>query len=150
MTNSKKCEFFPSYPLQDCRPTGRAGHRDTFEFSLKERCGKCQRRRKKRIQRGSAMPLFYLLSLQTALLPKVVTRPEDVQYVSVLKATGLVEADIAPASDAWGKYHIARTATVTRITEDGLAEINKMLHEPRRMARTLQIARNKMRRSSLA
>jgi hypothetical protein len=39
---------------------------------------------------------------------------------------------------------------VTRITEDGLAEINKMLHEPRRMARTLQIARNKMRRSSLA
>ncbi|MET3440882.1 hypothetical protein ABIC94_001637 [Variovorax paradoxus] len=96
------------------------------------------------------MPLFYLLYLQNVALPKVVTRPEDVQCVSVLKATGLVEADIAPASDSGGKYHIARTATVTRITEDGIAEINRMLHEPRRTARTLQIARNKMRRSLLA
>lgn len=96
------------------------------------------------------MPLLYLLYLQTAALPKVVTRPEDVQYVSVLTATGLIEADIAPASDPGGKYHVARTATVTRITEDGLEEINKLLDAPRRNARTLQIARNRMQRLSLA
>jgi hypothetical protein len=136
--------------VPDCRLTWRAGHRDTFEFFPEGAMRQVSASKKKRTQRGSAMPLFYLLSLQTALLPKVVTRPEDVQYVSVLKATGLVEADIAPASDAGGKYQIARTATVTRITEDGLAEINKMLHEPRRRARTLQIARNRMRRSSMA
>ncbi|MDR6890893.1 MULTISPECIES: hypothetical protein [Variovorax] len=96
------------------------------------------------------MPLLYLLYLQTAALPKVVTRPEDVQYVSVLKATGLIEADIAPASDPGGKYHVARTATVTRITEDGMAEISKLLEAPRRNTRTLQIARNMARRPSLA
>ncbi|MCR8961126.1 hypothetical protein M0765_026380 [Variovorax sp. S2] len=96
------------------------------------------------------MPLLYLLYLQNVALPKVVTRPEDVQYVSVLKATGLIEADIAPASDPIGKYHVARTATVTRITEDGIAEINRLLEAPRRNARTLQIARNIARRPSLA
>jgi hypothetical protein len=104
----------------------------------------------KRIKEVTAMPLFYLLSLQHVTLPKVVTRPEDVQHVSVLKATGLIEAEIAPASDAAGKYNAARTATVTRITEDGFAEINKMLNEPRRMERTLQLVRNRMRSSALS
>ncbi|WGT65611.1 hypothetical protein [Variovorax paradoxus] len=96
------------------------------------------------------LSLFYLLHLQSVALPKVVTRPEDVQYASVLKATGLIEADIAPASDAGGKYHVARTATITRITEEGLAEISKMLNEPRRTAKTLQRGRSGFRRSSLA
>ncbi|MDQ0028035.1 hypothetical protein J2X90_005871 [Variovorax paradoxus] len=96
------------------------------------------------------MPLFYLLSLQHVTLPKVVTRPEDVQHVSVLKATGLIEAEIASALDSAGKYNVARTAVVLRITEDGDAEINRMLNEPRRSARTLQIARNKMRSSTLS
>ena len=94
------------------------------------------------------MPLFYLLSLQHVALPKVVTRSEDVQHVSVLKATGLIEAEIAPALDLAGKYNVARTAVVTRITEDGHAEINRMLNEPRRMGRTLQMVRNRMRSSS--
>ena len=96
------------------------------------------------------MPLFYLLSLQHAVLPKVVMRPEDVLHVSVLKATGLIEAEIASALDSAGKYNVARTAVVLRITEDGDAEINRMLNEPRRSARTLQIARNKMRSSTLS
>ncbi|WP_431113371.1 hypothetical protein [Variovorax paradoxus] len=96
------------------------------------------------------MPLLYLLHLQTAALPKLVTRPEDVQYVSVLKATGLIEADLTPASDPAGKYQVARTATVTRITEDGIVEINKLLEAPRRNARTLQTARNIARRPSMA
>ncbi|BEP64489.1 hypothetical protein GmRootV213_50430 (plasmid) [Variovorax sp. V213] len=94
------------------------------------------------------MPLFYLLSLQHVPLPKVVTRPEDVHHVSVLKATGLIEAEIAPALDSAGKYNVARTAVVLRITEDGNAEINRMLNEPRRMGRTLQMVRNRMRSSS--
>jgi len=95
------------------------------------------------------MPLFYLLSLQHAVLPKVVTRPEDVLHVSVLKATGLIEAEIAPALDSLGKYNVARAAVVTRITEDGIAEINKMLNEPRRPGRLSQKFRNRMRASSL-
>jgi len=96
------------------------------------------------------MPLFYLLSLQHVILPKVVTRPEDVQHVSVLKATGLIEAEIASASDSVGKYNVARTATVMRITEEGIAEISKMLNEPRRMGRAMQMARNRMRSTSLS
>jgi hypothetical protein len=91
------------------------------------------------------MPLLYLLYLQTVVLPKVVTRPEDVQYGSVLKATGLVDADIAPAADGGGKYSVARTATVTRITEDGMAEIAKLLLTPRRTPRTQQMTRDRMR-----
>jgi hypothetical protein len=94
------------------------------------------------------MPLFYLLSLQYVDLPKVVTRAEDVQHVSVLKATGLIEAEIAPALDPAGKYNVARTAVVTRITEDGHAEISKMVNEPRRMGRAVQMVRNRMRSSS--
>ena len=96
------------------------------------------------------MHLFYLLGLQHVILPKVVTRPEDVQHVSVLKATGLIEAEIAPASNAAGKYDAARTATVTRITEDGFAEIDKMLNEPRRMGRAVQRVGNRMRSSAFS
>ncbi|RST52067.1 hypothetical protein [Variovorax sp. DXTD-1] len=88
------------------------------------------------------MPLLYLLHLMTTPLPKVVTRLEDVRYVSVLKATGLVEADIAIALDPVGKYQVARTATVTRITEAGMAEINILLRAPRRATTTPPIAQS--------
>jgi hypothetical protein len=90
---------------------------------------------------------IYLLSLQHVALPKVVTSSEDGLHVSALKATGLIEADIAPALDAAGKYNVARTAVVTRITEEGMAEINMMLDEPRRLGGTFY-ARSRMRSSS--
>jgi len=46
--------------------------------------------------------------------------------------------------------NVARTATVTRITEDGFAEIHRMLNEPRRMGKTLQLVRNRLRSSALS
>jgi len=91
------------------------------------------------------MPLFFLLSLLNVQLPKAVTRPEEVLHVSVLKATGLIEAEIAPAMDAAGKYNVARTAVVTCITEEGMAEINRILSQPRRFGLKLQSGRNRMR-----
>lgn len=90
---------------------------------------------------------IYLLSLQHVALPKVVTSSEDGLHVSALKATGLIEADIAPALDVAGKYNVARTAVVTRITEEGMAEINMMLDEPSRLGGTFY-ARSQMRSSS--
>lgn len=78
------------------------------------------------------MPLTFLMSLQHASLPKRVVIPEDVRHVSILKATGLIEAEIAPALDGSGKYKNARNAIVTRITKEGMAEINRMRTEESR------------------
>lgn len=78
------------------------------------------------------MPLTFLMSLQHVPLPKKVVTPEDIRHVSVLKATGLIEAEIAPALDGSGKYKNARNAIVTRITREGLAEINRMRTEESR------------------
>ena len=47
-------------------------------------------------------------------------------------ATGLIEAEIAPALDGSGKYKNARNAIVTRITKEGIAEINRMRTEESR------------------
>jgi hypothetical protein len=84
------------------------------------------------------MPLSYLMSLQHASLPKKVVTLVDVRHVSILKATGLIEAEIAPALDGSGTYKNARKAVVMRITEDGMAEINRMRIEETRMT----LARN--------
>ena len=78
------------------------------------------------------MPLSFLMSLQHVSLPKKVVSPEDIRHVSILKATGLIEADIAPALDGSGKYKNARNAVVTRITEAGMSEINRMQAEESR------------------
>ncbi|MDR6427594.1 hypothetical protein J2738_003749 [Variovorax paradoxus] len=94
------------------------------------------------------MPIFFLLSLRDVQLPKTVTRPEDVLHVSVLKATGLLEAEIAPALDLSGKYKVAPMAIVTAITPEGVAEIDRMLSEPRRNGRTMQMVRNRKRSSA--
>lgn len=75
------------------------------------------------VDRGSSVPLTYLLQLEHARLPLHVTDAQDVRRVSVLKATGLVEAEIDPAFDPGGNYRIAQAALVVCITEDGHAEI---------------------------
>ncbi|MET3915559.1 hypothetical protein ABID97_002341 [Variovorax sp. OAS795] len=68
------------------------------------------------------MPLFLLLRLQRVQLPVRVTDPDEVRQVSVLVATGLVDADFATIKSRV-RHAVMRVATVTRITEDGLAEI---------------------------
>jgi hypothetical protein len=55
-------------------------------------------------------------------LPAPITDPEDIRAVSVLLATGLIEAQIQ-ALDSTGRYTAPRVATVTRITAAGLAEL---------------------------
>ena len=70
------------------------------------------------------MPLRYLLHLEHANLPMHVTDAQDVRRVSVLKATGLIEAAIDPAFDTdHGSYRLAQAALVVCITEEGHAEI---------------------------
>jgi hypothetical protein len=76
-------------------------------------------------QKGSGrpkMPLSLLSRLQRVQLPVCVTHPDEVRKISVLLATGLVEAEFSTIPS-----HIRHAeecvATVTRITEEGLAEL---------------------------
>jgi hypothetical protein len=68
------------------------------------------------------MPLFLLLRLQRVQLPVRVTDPEEVRQVSMLLATGLIEAEFA-AIKSRARQAVWQVATVTRITEEGFAEI---------------------------
>jgi hypothetical protein len=68
------------------------------------------------------MPLFLLLRLHRVQLPVRVTDPEEVRQVSMLLATGLVEAEFA-AIKSRARQAVWQVATVTRITEEGFAEI---------------------------
>jgi hypothetical protein len=77
--------------------------------------------------RGFSVPLSYLLHLEHARLPMHVTDAPDVRRVSVLKATGLIEASIDPAYDTGhGSYRLAQAALVVCITEEGHAEIDRL------------------------
>jgi len=75
------------------------------------------------------MPLRFLLRLRHEQLPVRVAHMEELRAVSVLVATGLIEAEIA-ALQPTSVYASARMAMVRRITEEGLAEIAKMDHAP--------------------
>ncbi|MCJ9674763.1 hypothetical protein [Neorhizobium sp. SHOUNA12B] len=86
------------------------------------------------------MPLLFLMRLQHVQLPVHVVCPEEIRCVSVLAATGLVEAEIAPRMPA-APYAPSRLATVLRITESGLAEIVKMGEVPELVKRSMQITR---------
>ena len=55
-----------------------------------------------------------------------VTDAQDVRRVSVLKATGLIEASIDPAFDTGGSYRLAQAALVVCITDEGHAEIGNL------------------------
>lgn len=86
------------------------------------------------------MALLFLMRLQHVQLPVRVAVPEELRHVSVLVATGLIEADIGPLSPT-GRYASSRIATVLRITEDGLAEIAKMGNAPRAAKTSMQFTR---------
>lgn len=71
------------------------------------------------------MPLFLLLRLHRVQLPVRVTDPEEVRQVSMLLAIGLIEAEFA-AVRSRARQAVWQVATVTRITEEGFAEIAQM------------------------
>jgi hypothetical protein len=75
------------------------------------------------------MPLWFLLQLQHEELPVRVFEAGEVRSVSVLAATGLVEAEIG-ALEATARYAPSRAATITRITEHGHAEIARIEDMP--------------------
>lgn len=70
------------------------------------------------------MPLLFLMKLQHRRLPLRVVKSEEIRRVSVLLATGLIEAEIQ-ALDSTTRYAPSQAATVIRITEEGLAEIRR-------------------------
>jgi hypothetical protein len=72
------------------------------------------------------MPLSYLLRLEHTVLPLKVFGAQEIRCVSVLKATGLIEAEIESAFTLAGGYRPAEMAEVICITDDGRAEIAKM------------------------
>jgi hypothetical protein len=68
------------------------------------------------------MPILLLLRLQRVHLPVRVTDPKEVRQVSMLVATGLVEAEFETIRTR-ARYAVWHVATVTRITQEGMAEI---------------------------
>jgi hypothetical protein len=82
------------------------------------------------------MPLLFLMRLGNVQFPFQVIRPEEVIYVSVLKATGLVEAEFIPPLSANGKYAPTQTAIVACITDEGMAELERLREVRRRQRRT--------------
>ncbi|MDR6891043.1 MULTISPECIES: hypothetical protein [Variovorax] len=86
------------------------------------------------------MPLSFLYRLQHVQLPVRVVEPEEVRRVSVLLATGLIEAEIVPLK-VNAPYVSPRLATVFRITEEGRAEIVKMGDIPKLVETTLHFGR---------
>jgi hypothetical protein len=86
------------------------------------------------------MPLLFLMRLQQVQLPVRVADPEEVRYVSVLLATGLIEAEIKALRSS-ARYAASQVATVIRITEDGLAEIAKMGDVPELVKTSMRFAR---------
>ncbi|MEJ1171021.1 hypothetical protein V9L21_18260 [Variovorax sp. CCNWLW235] len=79
----------------------------------------------KRRHSETRMPLSFLMRLLHVRLPIHVANPEDIRHVSVLLATGLIEAEIQ-ALESTVRYATSRVATVLRITEAGFTELAKM------------------------
>lgn len=86
------------------------------------------------------MPLSFLKRLQHVQLPVRVACPEEIRHVSVLVATGLIDAEITTLSST-APYALPRLATVTRITEDGRAELAKMSEVPVPRGTSMQLSR---------
>ena len=73
------------------------------------------------------MPLLFLMKLQHVRLPIRITYPEEMRHVTVLLATGLIEATIVAVQGASAKYNTSPlVATVHRITNEGYKEIAGM------------------------
>lgn len=86
------------------------------------------------------MPLLFLMRLHQVQLPVRIADPEEIRYVSVLLATGLIEAELRDLKSS-ARHAVSKVATVLRITEDGLAEIAKMGEVPELVKKSMRFAR---------
>lgn len=77
------------------------------------------------------MPLFCLMRLQHARLPLRLEQPEEVRCISVLAATGLVEAEFGAHPAIRGAYVVPQIAVVKAITSEGLQELERFVTERR-------------------
>lgn len=75
------------------------------------------------------MPLFCLMRLQHARFPLRLEKPEDVRRISVLAATGLVEAEFAAPAALKGSYVAPQIVVVKGITDHGLLELKQFVGE---------------------
>jgi hypothetical protein len=70
-------------------------------------------------------PIGLLMDIEHRQLPLQVTEPVEIRRVSVLLATGLIEAEIS-ALGPTARYSSAQVATVIRLTDAGIAQLAKM------------------------
>ncbi|WP_418126006.1 hypothetical protein [Variovorax sp. 160MFSha2.1] len=68
-------------------------------------------------------PYAYLLELLQMRLPAYVVDRHELKLVSLLKATGLIEAEVYTSGNRKPCYGETTAATVRRITENGLEEL---------------------------
>lgn len=80
-------------------------------------------------------PIAYLLYLMQMRLPAKVIDPHELKLISLLKATELIEAELQTAGSSQVRYLETRAAIVTRVTENGLAELARMGFDLLRAAR---------------
>jgi hypothetical protein len=84
------------------------------------------------------IPLSFLIRLQHEELPVLVAEPEEIRHVSVLSATGLIDANI-PAFRPTARYTSPRLVTVVRITEEGRAWLTELGEAPKPVATSMQL-----------
>ncbi|CAA2110561.1 hypothetical protein VVAX_06794 [Variovorax paradoxus] len=79
-----------------------------------------------KIQRGvhaNEMPIEYLLEIEHSPFPLRVKQPDAIKSIAVLKAVGLVEADIYPPLDLCARFGDYQLAVVSGITARGREEL---------------------------
>ena len=86
------------------------------------------------------MPLSFLYRLKHVQLPVRVVEPEEIRHVSVLLATGLIEAEITTLKPG-APYVPSRLATVIRITKNGHAELAQMSEAAAPVRTSMQFSR---------
>jgi hypothetical protein len=74
---------------------------------------------------ATEMPIEYLLEIEHAPFPLRVKQPDAIRSIAVLKAVGLVEADIYPPLDLRARFGDYQLAVVSGITPQGRAELGK-------------------------
>lgn len=75
------------------------------------------------------MPLFCLMRLQHARFPLRLEEPEEIKRISVLAATGLVDAEFDAHPTLRGSYVAPQIVVVKGITTDGLQELERFVNE---------------------
>lgn len=104
----------PDFPRHVAAPAHAAGSGPAPPFSQNQRG-----------LHASEMPIEYLLEIENAPFPFRVDEPAAIRYIAVLKAVGLVEAEIYPALDLRARFGDYQVAVVSGITAQGREELGR-------------------------